>query len=83
MLVNGHFDLYESMIKEDALLNEGIMGTVADIGITAGQIIGGSVGQAAGIAGMIKYTPEFQDNLNKPFLDWFFPFSQFSTLCQL
>ena len=74
MLVNGHFDLYESMIKEDALLNEGIMGTVADIGITAGQIIGGSVGQAAGIAGMIKYTPEFQDNLNKPFLDWFFPF---------
>jgi len=74
MLLEGHYDLYESMVKEDKLLNEGFLDTVADIGITAGQMIGGGVGQAAGVAGLIKYTPEFQNNIDKPFLDWFFPF---------
>ena len=74
MLLEGHYDLYESMAKEDKLLNEGFLDTVADIGITAGQMIGGGVGQAAGVAGLIKYTPEFQNNIDKPFMDWFFPF---------
>jgi len=74
MLVAGHFDLYESMLKEDKLLSEGILDTVADVGITVGQMVGGGVGQAAGIAGLIKYTPEFQNNIDKPFLEWFFPF---------
>tara|TARA_R110000824_G_scaffold62352_5_gene165210 strand:+ start:34400 stop:36250 length:1851 start_codon:yes stop_codon:yes gene_type:complete len=74
MLVAGHFDLYEEILKEDKILNEGLWNTVADVGITVGQMVGGSVGQAAGVAGLLKYTPEFQNNLDKPFLDWFFPF---------
>ena len=59
---------------DPALLEEGWMDTIADIGITAGQIVGGGVGMAAGLAGIAKYTPEFQQNVGGPFLDWFAPF---------
>lgn len=75
LLMTGQFKLLEAMSKEEErLLNEGIFDTVADIGITAGQMIGGGVGQAAGLAGLAKYTPEFQANIDKDFSDWFGPF---------
>lgn len=74
MLVEGHFDIYEKMLNEDKQLNEGILSTIGDIAITGGQMIGGSVGQAAGIAGLVKYAPEFQNNVDKEFEEWFGPF---------
>lgn len=74
MLVEGHFDIYEKMLNEDKQLNEGILSTIGDIAITGGQMIGGSVGQAAGIAGLVKYAPEFQNNVDKEFMEWFGPF---------
>ena len=75
LLMSGQFKLLEAMSKEEEkLLNEGILSTVADVGITVGQMVGGGVGQAAGIAGLVKYTPEFQNNIGKSFLEWFGPF---------
>lgn len=75
LLMSGKFELLEEMSKEEErLLKEGLGSTIADIGITAGQMIGGGVGQVAGIAGLVKYAPEFQNNIGKGFLDWFGPF---------
>jgi hypothetical protein len=74
LLSEGYVELYEDLIFEEKLINEGILDTVADVGITAGQMLGGTVGQAAGLAGLAKYTPEFIQNQDKSFGEWFGPF---------
>jgi hypothetical protein len=57
------------MLQEKKQLEEGIFDTIADIGITAGQMVGGTVGQAAGLAGCAKYGKDLIGVIDKPFLE--------------
>ena len=57
---------------DPALLDEGLMDTIADIGITAGQMVGGGVGMAAGAIGTVKYAKEFQATIDKGY-EWLSP----------
>ena len=83
-LNEGKFDLmYDSRLDEgiwDSIKSVGskIVGgvksaasAVGDIGIGVGQMLGGGIGQIAGIAGLAKYGPEFLSAMGGKFIDWF------------
>jgi hypothetical protein len=69
MLSEGYISHYEYMLSEQKQLEEGWLDVMADVGITAGQMVGGFVGQAAGLAGVVKYTKDFIGVVDKAFLE--------------
>lgn len=69
MLAEGYISHYEYMLEEQRVMNESWLDIMADVGITAGQMIGGPVGQAAGFAGTLKYTKDFIGVVDKSFLE--------------
>ena len=69
MLAEGYISHYEYMLEEQRVMNESWLDIMADVGITAGQMIGGPVGQAAGFAGTFKYTKDFLGVIDKSFLE--------------
>ena len=69
MLVEGYISHYEYMLNEQKQLEEGWMDIMADVGITAGQMVGGAVGQAAGLAGAAKYGKDLIGVIDKSFLE--------------
>jgi hypothetical protein len=58
---------------DPALLNEGFWDTIKDVGITAGQMVGGGVGMAAGAIGTVKYAKEFQEEIGGLEYEWLSP----------
>jgi hypothetical protein len=50
------------------------VGLAKDVGLGIGQMMGGGIGIAAGIAGITRYMPMFRKNIDKGFLSWIGPF---------
>ena len=50
------------------------VGLAKDVGLGIGQMMGGGIGIAAGIAGITRYMPMFRKNIDKGFLNWIGPF---------
>ena len=50
------------------------VGLAKDVGLGIGQMMGGGIGMAAGIAGINRYFPMLKKNINKGFLYWIGPF---------